>query len=196
ERAREHRDDGVPERGHTGGRRHDDHAQRLEGTDRDHTGSGRHEPGRADGKGASPGVRVQGEGDAAVGERPERGRNRPRPDPDRRDGRAERLDGHDRRRELLGRRLTVSRRIRVAVLMGGRSSEHDISVASARSVLESLDPDRYEAVTVEIDREGKWQLEPGRSRALDRGAVGELDEGEGQTAVETLPVPTESVPST
>ena len=90
----------------------------------------------------------------------------------------------------------MAKQIRVAVVMGGRSSEHEVSVASARSVLESLDPDRYEAVTVEIDREGKWQLEPGRSRALDRGALGELDEGEGQTAVETLPVPTESVPST
>jgi len=90
----------------------------------------------------------------------------------------------------------VSRRVRVAVLMGGRSSEHEISVASARSVLESLDPVRYEAVTVEIDREGKWQLEAGESRALEPGAARELDEGDGRTAVETLPVPTESVPST
>ena len=90
----------------------------------------------------------------------------------------------------------MSPRVRVAVLAGGRSSEHEISVASARSVLESLDPDRYEAVTVEIDREGKWQLESGESRALDPGAVGELDQGEGRTAVETLPVPTESVPAT
>jgi D-alanine-D-alanine ligase len=87
-------------------------------------------------------------------------------------------------------------RIRVALLMGGRSSEHEISIASAQSVLESLDPDRYETTTVEIDREGKWQLEAGESRALERGVAGELDEGEGRTAVETLPVPTESVPAT
>jgi D-alanine-D-alanine ligase len=90
----------------------------------------------------------------------------------------------------------MSPRVRVAIVMGGRSSEHEISVASARSVLDSLDPDRYDAVTVEIDREGKWQLESGESRALDRGAAGEPDEGEGRTAVETLPVPTESVPAT
>jgi D-alanine-D-alanine ligase len=89
----------------------------------------------------------------------------------------------------------MSPRVRVAILSGGRSSEHEISVASARSVLDSLDPDRYDAVTVEIDREGKWQLESGESRALDRRAAGELDEGEGRTAVETLPVPTESVPA-
>jgi len=90
----------------------------------------------------------------------------------------------------------VAKPIRVAVLMGGRSSEHEISVASAQSVLESLDPERYEATTVEIDREGKWQLEAGGSRALDSGLPGELEEGEGRTAVETLPVPTESVPAT
>jgi D-alanine-D-alanine ligase len=52
----------------------------------------------------------------------------------------------------------VSSRLRVAVLAGGRSSEHDISVASARSVLEALDPQRYETTVVEIDRGGRWQL--------------------------------------
>ena len=41
----------------------------------------------------------------------------------------------------------MSRRVRVAVLMGGRSSEHEISLASARSVLESLDPAEYDVVT-------------------------------------------------
>ncbi len=79
----------------------------------------------------------------------------------------------------------MSRRIRVAVLMGGRSSEHDISVASARSVLESLDPDRYEPVTVEIERDGRWRLGPGSN---GRELPGK--------AAETLPVPTESVPAT
>src|SRR5258707_8046977 len=90
----------------------------------------------------------------------------------------------------------MSPRVRVAVLSGGRSSEHEISVASARSVLDSLDPERYEAVTVEIDREGKWRLETCESLALQRGATGEPDEGEGRTAVETLPRPTESGPAT
>ncbi len=52
-------------------------------------------------------------------------------------------------------------RRRVAVLMGGRSSEHEISVASARSVIEALDPERYEVVTIEIGRDGRWQLGSG-----------------------------------
>jgi D-alanine-D-alanine ligase len=49
-------------------------------------------------------------------------------------------------------------RLRIAVLLGGRSSEHEISVASARSVLESLDPDRYEVRSIEIARDGRWEL--------------------------------------
>jgi D-alanine-D-alanine ligase len=55
----------------------------------------------------------------------------------------------------------VTRRRRLAVLMGGRSSEHAISIASARSVLDALDPERYEVVTIEIDRQGTWQLPSG-----------------------------------
>ena len=61
-------------------------------------------------------------------------------------------------------------RLRVAVIMGGRSSEHDISVASARSVLESLDPDRYDVRSVEIGRDGKWELPRAGRRQLGRAA--------------------------
>ena len=58
----------------------------------------------------------------------------------------------------------MSRRIRVAVVAGGRSSEHEISLASARSVLEALDPARYETTTIAIGRDGRWALEgPGNS---------------------------------
>ena len=55
-------------------------------------------------------------------------------------------------------------RRRVAVLMGGRSTEHEISLASARSVLEALDPERYEVVTVEIGRDGALGARSGTQR--------------------------------
>jgi D-alanine-D-alanine ligase len=55
----------------------------------------------------------------------------------------------------------VTPRLRVAVLAGGRSSEHEISLASARSVVEALDPARYETRTIEIGRDGAWALPPG-----------------------------------
>jgi D-alanine-D-alanine ligase len=60
-------------------------------------------------------------------------------------------------------------RLRVAVLMGGRSSEHEISVASARSVLESLDPDRYEVRSIEIARDGRWGSARSKSPATAAG---------------------------
>jgi D-alanine-D-alanine ligase len=65
---------------------------------------------------------------------------------------------------------------RVAILMGGRSSEHGISLASAQSVAAALDPASYEVVTVEIGRDGRWTLGEGATPQLARPA-------------ETLPVP-------
>jgi D-alanine-D-alanine ligase len=78
--------------------------------------------------------------------------------------------------------------LRVAVLAGGRSSEHDISLASARSVAAALDPDRYDVVQLEIDRDGRWALPAG-----DRPA----DELLAQTgsSTETMPVLADSTPA-
>ena len=75
----------------------------------------------------------------------------------------------------------MARKTRVAVLAGGRSSEHEISLASARSVLEALDPGSFEVVTVAIGRDGRWELGTGSDQA---------------SVAETLPIPTNSVPAT
>ena len=54
--------------------------------------------------------------------------------------------------------------------MGGRSSEHDISVASARSVVDALDPERYDVRAVEIGQDGRWQLNaPAEQAQLGEG---------------------------
>ena len=53
--------------------------------------------------------------------------------------------------------------------MGGRSSEHDISVASARSVVDALDPERYDVHAIEIGQDGRWHLEP----VAEQGRIGE-----------------------
>jgi D-alanine-D-alanine ligase len=66
--------------------------------------------------------------------------------------------------------------------MGGRSSEHDISVASARSVVDALDPGRYDVRAVEIGRDGRWQLDSAQAR-IEPGAH------------ETLPVPAGGEPA-
>jgi D-alanine-D-alanine ligase len=72
------------------------------------------------------------------------------------------------------------RKLRIAILAGGRSSEHEISLASARSVLEALDPDRYETAQLAIGRDGRWEL----------GAA-----GENGSLAETLPVPAKNAPA-
>jgi len=66
--------------------------------------------------------------------------------------------------------------------MGGRSSEHDISVASARSVVEALDAARYDVRAVEIGQDGRWQLDSGQGR---------IGDGQG----ESLPVPAGGSPA-
>ncbi len=47
-------------------------------------------------------------------------------------------------------------RLRIAVLFGGRSAEHDVSVLSATNVLAALDPARYDVLPVFITRDGRW----------------------------------------
>lgn len=76
-------------------------------------------------------------------------------------------------------------RIRVGVLFGGRSGEHEVSLASATSILEALDPQKYEAVPIGISRRGEWLI-TGSPRELLAGEVTrELPD-----ATEVLPDPT------
>ncbi|MCX6356501.1 MAG: D-alanine--D-alanine ligase [Candidatus Aureabacteria bacterium] len=50
------------------------------------------------------------------------------------------------------------KRLRIAVIMGGRTAEHDISLATGRMVVAGLDRSRYDVVPVVIDREGRWDV--------------------------------------
>jgi D-alanine-D-alanine ligase len=51
-----------------------------------------------------------------------------------------------------------SRKLRVGVLFGGRSGEHEVSLASAASIIRGLDPQKYEAVPIGITKEGHWRV--------------------------------------
>ncbi|SHF61656.1 D-alanine--D-alanine ligase [Jatrophihabitans endophyticus] len=70
-------------------------------------------------------------------------------------------------------------RIRVAVVYGGRSSEHGISVVSAGSVLAALDPERYDVVPVGITPAGKWVLTDASAEtlAITGRTLPEVDKG-------------------
>jgi D-alanine-D-alanine ligase len=52
----------------------------------------------------------------------------------------------------------MAERLRVALMFGGRSAEHDVSVMSARNVFRALDPKRYETIPIGITRAGVWVL--------------------------------------
>jgi len=51
---------------------------------------------------------------------------------------------------------TEKKRLRVGVIFGGRSGEHEVSLVSAASVIRALDPEKYEAVPIGISKEGRW----------------------------------------
>lgn len=57
--------------------------------------------------------------------------------------------------------------LRVGIFAGGRSAEHEVSVASADAVLRAIDRDRFEPYLVYIDREGRWMLPDGPAPRLD-----------------------------
>jgi len=52
------------------------------------------------------------------------------------------------------------KKLRVGVIYGGRSGEHEVSVASAAAVFKHLDTKRYEPIAIRIDRDGRWTLPP------------------------------------
>jgi D-alanine-D-alanine ligase len=78
-------------------------------------------------------------------------------------------------------------RVRVAVLAGGRSSEHEISLSSARSVVGALDRERYDVVAIEIGRDGAW--------ALPAGVAARRNLPPTTGSIETLPVVADSAPA-
>jgi D-alanine-D-alanine ligase len=82
-------------------------------------------------------------------------------------------------------------RTRVVVLFGGRSAEHEVSVASARSVLEALDPERYEAIPIGVTKQGRWVLLPGGPPALveaaSKGLPGVSEDAAEEVALDQRP---------
>jgi D-alanine-D-alanine ligase len=63
----------------------------------------------------------------------------------------------------------ITARIRVGVVFGGRSGEHEVSLLSAQSVIAALDPQRFEVVPLAITREGRWLLPWNAQVALRAG---------------------------
>jgi D-alanine-D-alanine ligase len=88
----------------------------------------------------------------------------------------------------------MTKKLRVAVLFGGRSGEHEVSLMSARSVIAALDPEKYEIFPVGITHAGNWvigenvldALEQGKTESLDHAAIFPEPEHKGLYAIHNL----------
>ncbi len=84
------------------------------------------------------------------------------------------------------------RKIRVAVVFGGRSTEHAVSCASASMVLSALDPERYEVLPIGITRDGRWVLtsgDPGRIGARSEAALPSVEAVDASPGTSVVPLP-------
>lgn len=68
----------------------------------------------------------------------------------------------------------MQRKLRLGIIFGGRSGEHDVSLMSSRSVLSVLDPQKYEVIQIGITRQGAWVTGENVWAALDSGDPAEL----------------------
>src|SRR5579872_4697592 len=63
------------------------------------------------------------------------------------------------------------KKLRVGVIYGGRSGEHEVSLASAAAVFQNLDPDRYDPVAICIEKDGRWSLPSAPPRLMKAADV-------------------------
>jgi D-alanine-D-alanine ligase len=68
----------------------------------------------------------------------------------------------------------LAKKLRVGVIFGGRSSEHEVSVRSAASVIEAIDRKKYDVLPIAITREGKWLSPPDAASLLPPTAQSHL----------------------
>lgn len=88
----------------------------------------------------------------------------------------------------------TSSKLRIAVLFGGRSAEHDVSVLSATNVMKALSPEKYDPVPIFVTHEGRWQLSAFENDTLAKPTSGAelslLPGGNGRA----IAIPKEGVP--
>jgi len=70
--------------------------------------------------------------------------------------------------------VCAKKKIRVGVIFGGRSGEHEVSLRSARSIMDALDPDKYDVLPIGITKEGRWIAGGDPWQALASGDEGSV----------------------
>jgi D-alanine-D-alanine ligase len=74
--------------------------------------------------------------------------------------------------------------LRVGIIFGGRSGEHEVSIASAAAIFKHLDPARYDAVPIKIAKDGRWALGGDTPKALSAADVHKQGASEALVAVD------------
>lgn len=64
----------------------------------------------------------------------------------------------------------MTKKLRVGVIFGGRSSEHEVSIRSARALVEAIDRKKYDVIPIAINKEGKWLSPPDSVKLLPQSA--------------------------
>ena len=93
----------------------------------------------------------------------------------------------------------TKRKIRVGVLFGGRSGEHEVSLTSAAGIMKAIDKDKYEVIPIGISKEGRWMVGGDPMRALRAAAdmppvLAAVAEGKPETP-QTVLIPLEPGPN-
>lgn len=80
----------------------------------------------------------------------------------------------------------MKKKLRVALLFGGKSAEHEISLISARNIVEAMDQDKYEVIAIGIDKQGRWYLDEG-ARLLRGKEQSKVEFSDARNAAAVLP---------
>jgi len=81
----------------------------------------------------------------------------------------------------------MQRKIRVGILFGGRSAEHEVSLQSAKNIVDAIDRQKYEPVLIGIDKRGRWHLNERSSHLLNTARPEQTDLNESGPNVAFVP---------
>jgi D-alanine-D-alanine ligase len=80
----------------------------------------------------------------------------------------------------------MKKRLRVALLFGGKSAEHEISLISARNVAAAMDKKKYHVIAIGIDKQGRWYFDE-EARLLQDSRIASVEPGKPKSAAAMLP---------
>jgi len=80
----------------------------------------------------------------------------------------------------------MKKKLRVAILFGGKSAEHEISLISARNIVDAMDKAKYDVVAIGIDKQGRWYLDEGARLLLGKTAS-KVEYADSQNAAAVMP---------